>query len=98
MKFNTRTVSIALACVLCSGCADDRQDYTGRDVREVVRDLDDEDRMIIYPRNPSDIFEKCESVDQVVLYPLNDAWLSIRISSDNNCRVTKVEKYFSTHK
>lgn len=89
-----------LCCLLFSaatlgslnGCVGRYDDFVGRDIREVVRQIDDEDHMIVWPRDEKIIFDNCSEIDFVTLVPKYPPDRAINIYSDSQCRVTRIEE------
>jgi hypothetical protein len=84
---------------MISACVDTYTEYIGNDVKQVVQSLETEGYMMVWPggemKFPYDetkIFKNCKDVKWVVLVPRKNPNHGLHIYSDDNCKVSSIEK------
>lgn len=92
--FSIKPVVLATTSLMLglAACADHYASLEGRDVREVVRILDDEEHMVVWPRDETTIFSDCEQIDYVTLVPRDPPSYAINVRTDRACTVVRIER------
>ena len=92
MSLSIKARYLVLFALLLNACTNAYERFSGKDVREVVRTLDDDQHMIVWPRDEDKIYSNCTTIDYVTILPKENPNHSIVVRTDGNCKVISVKE------
>lgn len=87
-----RLCSCTLLLFVLAACDENYSDLIGKDLKAVVEAIDDENHMVVWPRDFSNNDTECNGIDYVTIVPKNPPTHAIEIKTDGNCKVTSIER------
>jgi hypothetical protein len=85
-------IMVILSAIATTGCSPKYDRFIGQDVRDVIKAMDDNEHMVVWPRDNSIIYKDCQKIDYVTIVPKYPPSHSIYVQTDGKCKVTSIEK------